>query len=201
VTAGLKGIEKEDTTQHSLTQDAVQADRQKERCCEKKLSTLLRQELEQRGIHTLREAAVLFGISVELVRGILNRNRIPKDKTLLKISRALALDPSTIIRAAHRQKLPREAREFLLAPESPRGIDWARKRKWPLSHEQCEYLGAIMKLDEIQLIRKFRQFSDVEKIQAIGYLNYHFANNRILPPVAVSSSALTENDDAATPVA
>jgi hypothetical protein len=153
------------------------------KCFEMKLCTLLRREMQMRGIRTIREAARLFGVSGELTRRILNLGLIPKDRTLVRIAAALDLDPAILITAGHRQKLPRDLREQLLPVAPPTGGGWEQKRKWPLSQEQCEYLGREMKPHEIQLMRKARQLTPEEKTHLIAYIEYMFATQRVPPPV------------------
>ncbi len=143
------------------------------------LSKIVRQALEQRGMQA-KDASKELGISVQLLRLIINQGHVPKDKTLGIIAKKLGLHAPALIMAAHREKVPEEVKGLFLAPlpnHSPR-----RKRVWPLSEEQCDYLAYIMSPGEIQLVRKFRQVSIEEQAQIAGYLDYMFALKREIRP-------------------
>jgi len=157
-----------------------------------KLSTVLRRALEERNIKTITHAAAVFGISQESVRLILYRGRIPKDSTLIRIADSLGLDPSVLLTAAHRQKIPRELRQHMLPVAPPKQGDWTQKRKWPLSQEQCEYLDKELKPHEIQLIRKCRQLTSEEKQNVISYIDFQFASNRVPAPAPPLSETTTQ---------
>ena len=158
------------------------------------VSGIIKQELDRRGFAATRSAAQFVGVSTELLRRIVSQDHIPKDRTLVTIARRLEMDPAVLILAAHRQLLPRELSTFTLTPSSPQaaGSLWQTKRKWPLSEEQCKYLAEILKPHEIQLLRKYRQLSEEEKIQAIGYVNYMFATQRVPPPANVQAESPDE---------
>lgn len=142
----------------------------------KELSTTIRHELEKRDLKSLSSAAKFLGISSEILRRILNRDHIPKDRTLRVIADKLGMDLTGLILAAHREKFPDEIKGFVLAPvASPYGEG---KRVYPLSQEMCDYLGKLMSPAEIQLIRKFRQLTADGRIQMIGYIDYHFTLHR-----------------------
>lgn len=150
------------------------------------VSGIIKEELDKRGLAATRSAAQFVGVSTELLRRIVSQDHIPKDRTLVTIARKLDMDPAVLILAAHRQQLPRELCNFTLTPASVKasGGLWQIKRKWPLSEEQCKYLSQVLKPHEIQLLRKYRQLSAEEKIQATGYVNYMFATRRVCPPLA-----------------
>ena len=138
------------------------------------ISTIVRQELDKRGFSNLKGAAQDLGVSTELLRMFVNKGRVPKDRLLIKIADRLGLDRASMVLEAHKQKLPLDLQGFLLEPQNPaRGV-WDTKRKWPLSQEQCDYLSSIMSEREIQLLRKYRQLTDDQRAQALGYLDYHF---------------------------
>lgn len=138
------------------------------------ISAIVRQELDKRGFANLKSAAQYLGVSTELLRMFVNKGRLPKDRLLIKIADRLGLDRASIVLAAHKQKLPPDLQGFFLEPQKPAAGVWEQKRKWPLSQEQCEYLSRIMNEQEIQLVRKFRQITDEQRTQAMGYLDYHF---------------------------
>ncbi len=140
------------------------------------VSEMIRHALEQRGINCRKDAARLLGTSPELLRLILNAGHIPKDKTLIALADLLGLDRSALIMAAHREKVPTELQGLFLAPVT-RGR-WEKKRVWPLSAEQCEYLSKIMSAEEIQIVRKFRQLPSEGQAQVASYIDYQFEAKR-----------------------
>ncbi len=141
-----------------------------------KIGELIKQALEQRGLQTLKPAAKAVGISQELLRRVVKCEHIPKDATLGKIAGNLGLDRNSLILAAHREKVPVEVKGYFLSADKPR--TWEKKRVWPLSFEQCVYLGKIMNGEEIQLLRKFRQVPDATRAQILGYVDYAWASNK-----------------------
>jgi transcriptional regulator with XRE-family HTH domain len=156
------------------------------------ISKILRRELNKRGLTVLNQAARYLGVSTELLRVTLSGKHIPKDKTLEKIAGRLGLDMSSLVLAAHRQKLPKDVQGLFLAPvQLPEEKNQIR-RKWPLSQEQCEYLSSIMTSEEIQLIRKYRQLREDQKAQLLGYLHYRFAMARQALAQAAPSTPSTE---------
>jgi hypothetical protein len=143
-----------------------------------KTADLIKRALEQNNLPLLRprEAAKSVGISVELLRMILTKGHIPKDKTLGKIADKLSMDAPALILAAHQERVPLEVKGFFLSPETEKA--WWKKRVFPLSEEQCNYLGKIMSQDEMQILRKFRQVPEEAQVQVIGYIDYVFASKR-----------------------
>src|SRR5512141_2564076 len=141
-----------------------------------KISEMIRQALEKKGFRNLKDASKVLGISPELLRVTINKGHIPKDKTLIMIANKLGLDKSVLILAAHQEKVPAEVKGFFLSPSQAkfrRG-----KRKFPLSEEQINYLEKILTIDEIMMLRKFRQVSDEAKTQIAGYVEFLFVSKR-----------------------
>jgi len=141
-----------------------------------KISDMIRQALEKKGFKNLKDASKVLGISPELLRVTINKGHIPKDKTLIMIAQKLNLDKSVLILAAHQEKVPAEVKGFFLSPSQAkfrRG-----KRKYPLSEEQINYLEKILSVDEIMMLRKFRQVSDEGRMQIAGYVDFMFASKR-----------------------
>jgi len=141
-----------------------------------KISEMIRQALEKKGFKNLKDASKVLGISPELLRVTINKGHIPKDKTLMMISNKLGLDKSVLILAAHQEKVPDEVKGFFLSPsltKIKRG-----KRKFPLSEEQINYLEKILSIDELMMLRKFRQVSDEARLQISGYIDFMFASKR-----------------------
>ena len=141
-----------------------------------KISDIIRQALEKKGFNNLKDASKALGISPELLRVTINKGHIPKDKTLIMIGNKLGLDKSVLILSAHQEKVPDEVKGFFLSPSQAkfrRG-----KRKFPISEEQINYLEKILSIDEIMMLRKFRQVSDEAKVQINGYVDFMFASKR-----------------------
>lgn len=141
-----------------------------------KVSNMIKEELEKKGFRTLKEASKALGISPELLRMTINKGHMPKDKTLIQIANKLGIEKSNLILVAHQQRVPADVKGFFLSPAKTnlrRG-----KRIFPLSEEQCNYLAKIMKPEEIQIIRKFRQVTEEGKTQIIGYVDFMFGTKR-----------------------
>ncbi|HWR71916.1 MAG TPA: hypothetical protein VN604_01970 [Nitrospirota bacterium] len=141
-----------------------------------KVSSEIKRELARRGFRTIKEGARFIGISPEALRLLVNKDHIPKDRTLRVIAVGLGLDVAGLLLAAHREKFPDEIKGLFLSPVASPYKEG--KRKYPLSQEQCDYLGKHMIPAEIQLVRKYRQFNGEGKTQFIGYLDYHFTLHR-----------------------
>lgn len=166
------------------------------------ISDILRLELDKRGLQNLIEAARFLGVSTELMRVTLNGKHIPKDSTLAKIAAKLGLNASLLVLTAHRQKLPQDVQGLFLAPVQMTESKLLKRRKWPLSQEQCEYLSALMSNEEIQLIRKYRQLHDEQKTQLLGYIHYRFtlARQDLLAAGATAPAAEVSAEIPAVPV-
>jgi lambda repressor-like predicted transcriptional regulator len=141
-----------------------------------KVSDMIMQAFEKKGFRNLRDASKALGISPEILRVTMNKGYIPKDKTLGIIANKLGLDKSVLILAAHQEKVPVEVKGFFLSPSPPKFRQG--KRIFPLSQEQCDYLEKIMRPEEIQMVRKYRQVPEEAKTQIIGYIDYMFASKR-----------------------
>jgi hypothetical protein len=144
-----------------------------------KISVMIRESLEKRGLRHLKESSRFLGISTELLRMIVNKGHVPKDKTLVSIAERLDLDVSTLVLAAHRETVPQEMKGYFLSPVSTAPSYATAIRKYPLSQEQCLYLSQVMSAEEIQLIRKLRQVPEDFRKQVIGYVDYMFATKRV----------------------
>jgi hypothetical protein len=137
---------------------------------------MIRKALEKKGFKNLKDASKVLGISPELLRVTINKGHIPKDKTLMQIAGKLNLDKSVLILAAHQEKVPAEVKGYFLSPSQAkfrRG-----KRRFPLSEEQINYLEKILTIDEIMMLRKFRQVTDEARTQIAGYIEFTFASKR-----------------------
>ena len=141
-----------------------------------KISDLIRQALEKKGFKNLKDASKVLGISPELLRVTINKGHIPKDRTLIMIANKLGLDRSVLILSAHQEKVPAEVKGFFLSPSTTK---YRRgKRKYPLSEEQINYLEKILSIEEIMMLRKYRQVSDEAKTQINGYIDYMYGSKR-----------------------
>lgn len=144
-----------------------------------KISTMIKESLEKRGLRHLKESSQFLGISTELLRMIVNKGHVPKDKTLVLIARKLDLDTSALVLAAHRESVPEEVKGFFLTPAPSTHRNGSGIRKYPLSQEQCQYLEKVLKPDEIQVIRKLRQVTEEARKQVVGYVDYMFGTQRV----------------------
>jgi hypothetical protein len=141
-----------------------------------KISDMIRQALEKKGFKNLKDASKVMGISPELLRVTINKGHIPKDKTLIMIANKLGLEKSVLILSAHQEKVPAEVKGFFLSPSTTK---YRRgKRKYPLSEEQINYLEKILSIEEIMMLRKYRQVSEDAKTQINGYVDFMFASKR-----------------------
>jgi hypothetical protein len=141
-----------------------------------KISDIIRQALEKKGFKNLKDASKVLGISPELLRVTINKGHIPKDRTLIMIANKLGLDKSVLILSAHQEKVPAEVKGFFLSPSTTK---YRRgKRKYPLSEEQINYLEKILSIEEIMMLRRYRQVSEEAKTQINGYIDYMYASKR-----------------------
>jgi hypothetical protein len=141
-----------------------------------RMSNMIKQALESKGLKNLKDASKALGISPEILRVTISKGHIPKDSTLSIIASKLDLDRSALILSAHQEKVPDEVKGYFLTPAQSKLRQG--KRVFPLSQEQCDYLEKIMSNDEIQIVRKMRQVSEEAKIQIIGYVNYMFETRK-----------------------
>ncbi len=141
-----------------------------------KVGELIKQALAQKDLRTFKQAGKALGTSPELLRLVVSRGHVPKDAMLGKIADKLGMDKAALILAAHREKVPLEVKGCFLSLTEQK--TWQKKRVWPLSEEQCDYLGKIMNEEEIQIIRKLRQVPDEAKTQIVGYVDYTWASKR-----------------------
>ena len=142
-----------------------------------KVAEMIKQALEKKGYRNLRSAAKTLGISAELLRLTVNKGHLPKDSRLEMIADKLGLTRSALLLAAHKEKFPFEVKGYFLSPTKKKKYE--KRRVWPLSEEQCGYLEKILKEQEIQMIRKFRQLPDEEKAHITGYLDYAWTTKKI----------------------
>ena len=141
------------------------------------ISEIIKNALEKKGFKNLKDASKALGISPELLRVTINKGHIPKDTTLSMIAKKLNLDMSVLVLSAHQQKVPNEVKGFFLTPSQAkynRG-----KRKYPLSEEQTNYLAKVLSVDEIMLLRKFRQVNDEARSQIEGYIDFMYASKKL----------------------
>ena len=141
-----------------------------------KIAAMIKDALDKKGYKNLKEASKMLGISPELLRVTINKGHIPKDNTLAMIAKKLNLDMSILVLGAHQEKVPNEVKGYFLTPSDAklnRG-----KRKHPLSEEQTDYLAQILSIEEIMLLRKFRQVNDEARLQVAGYVDFLYATGK-----------------------
>ena len=141
-----------------------------------KIAEMIREALEKKGYKNLKDASKALGISPELLRVTINKGHIPKDNTLAMIAKKLNIEMSVLVLGAHQEKVPNEVKGYFLTPSDAkfnRG-----KRKFPLSEEQTNYLAQILSVDEIMMLRKFRQVSDEGRVQVAGYVDFLHATGK-----------------------
>jgi hypothetical protein len=141
-----------------------------------KISEMIKSALEKKGFKNLKAAAKVLGISPELLRVTINKGHIPKDNTLTMIAKKLNLEMSTLVLAAHREKVPDEVKGFFLTPSQ--GQASQGKRKYPFSEEQTAYLDKVLSVHEIILLRKFRQVTDDAQMQITGYADFVYGSKK-----------------------
>ena len=141
-----------------------------------KISEMIKEALDKKGFKNLKDASQVLGISPELLRVTINKGHIPKDNTLTMIAKKLKLDMSTLVLAAHQEKVPDEVKGFFLTPSQAKFNHG--KRKYPLSEEQTTYLEKVLNIDEIMMLRKFRQVTDEGRTEIEGYLDFMYGSKR-----------------------
>ena len=141
-----------------------------------KIAEVIKKALDKKGYKNLKDASKALGISPELLRVTLNKGHIPKDRTLTMIANKLNIDKSLLVLSAHQEKVPDEVKGFFLLPSQSKST--RTKRKYPLSEEQTTYLEKILSIDEIMMLRKFRQVTDEARVQIAGYVDFMYATKR-----------------------
>ena len=141
-----------------------------------KIADVIKKALDKKGYKNLKDASKALGISPELLRVTLNKGHVPKDRTLTMIANKLNIDKSLLVLSAHQEKVPDEVKGFFLLPSQSKSSK--SKRKFPLSEEQTSYLEKILSIDEIMMLRKFRQVTDEARLQISGYVDFMYATKR-----------------------
>ena len=141
-----------------------------------KIAEAIKKALDKKGYKNLKDASKALGISPELLRVTLNKGHIPKDRTLTMIANKLSIDKSLLVLSAHQEKVPDEVKGYFLLPSQAKG--GRVKRKFPLSEEQTAYLEKILSVDEIMLLRKYRQVTDEARVQITGYVDFMYSTKR-----------------------
>jgi len=141
-----------------------------------KIAEVIKKALEKKGYKNLKDASKALGISPELLRVTLNKGHIPKDRTLTMIANKLNIDKSLLVLSAHQEKVPDEVKGFFLLPSQAKTS--RSKRKFPLSEEQTAYLEKILSIDEIMMLRKYRQVSDEARVQIAGFVEFMYETKR-----------------------
>ena len=141
-----------------------------------KISEMIKKAVDKKGFKNLKDASKVLGISSELLRVTISKGHIPKDNTLTMIAKKLNLDMSMLVLAAHQEKVPDEVKGFFLTPSQAkfnRG-----KRKYPFNEEQATYLEKVLNVDEIMMLRKYRQVTDEARMQIAGFVDFMYGSQR-----------------------
>jgi len=141
-----------------------------------KIADVIKKALDKKGYKNLKDASKALGISPELLRVTLNKGHVPKDRTLTMIANKLNIDKSLLVLSAHQEKVPDEVKGYFLLPSQSKSSK--SKRRFPLSEEQTSYLEKILSIDEIMMLRKFRQVTDEARLQISGYVDFMYATKR-----------------------
>ena len=141
-----------------------------------KIADVIKKALDKKGYKNLKDASKALGISPELLRVTLNKGHIPKDRTLTMMANKLNIDKSLLVLSAHQEKVPDEVKGFFLLPSQAKTTK--SKRRFPLSEEQTAYLEKILSIDEIMMLRKYRQVTDEARVQITGYIDFMYATKR-----------------------
>jgi transcriptional regulator with XRE-family HTH domain len=140
------------------------------------IAEVIKKALDKKGYKNLKDASKALGISPELLRVTLNKGHIPKDRTLTMMANKLNIDKSLLVLSAHQEKVPDEVKGFFLLPSQAKTTK--SKRRFPLSEEQTAYLEKILSIDEIMMLRKYRQVTDEARVQITGYIDFMYATKR-----------------------
>jgi hypothetical protein len=141
-----------------------------------KIAEVIKKALDKKGYKNLKDASKALGISPELLRVTLNKGHVPKDRTLTMIANKLNIDKSLLVLSAHQEKVPDEVKGYFLLPSQAKTA--RSKRKFPVSEEQTAYLEKILSIDEIMMLRKYRQVTDEARVQIAGYVDFMYATKR-----------------------
>jgi len=140
------------------------------------IAEVIKKALDKKGYKNLKDASKALGISPELLRVTLNKGHIPKDRTLTMMANKLNIDKSLLVLSAHQEKVPDEVKGFFLLPSQAKTTK--SKRRFPLSEEQTAYLEKILSVDELMMLRKYRQVTDEARVQITGYIDFMYATRR-----------------------
>lgn len=77
------------------------------------LSRILREAVKEHGFEDVKECARATGVEYELLRKVIAGGHIPRDGQLIIYSEKLGLDPAILIRRAHYERAPKEAKKYL----------------------------------------------------------------------------------------
>ncbi|MBI5643326.1 MAG: hypothetical protein HY954_07610 [Deltaproteobacteria bacterium] len=77
------------------------------------VANVLLKEVQRRGYSDSKACAKDIGVSYELFRKVLAGAHIPRDEQLLVYANKLALNVSRLVRLAHYERAPKEAKQYL----------------------------------------------------------------------------------------
>jgi hypothetical protein len=92
------------------------------------------------------------------------------------IASKLSIDKFNLVLAAHQEKVPNEVKGFFLTPSLAKLT--RSKRRYPFSEEQTSYLEKILSINELMMLRKYRQVTDEARVQIAGYIDYMYASKK-----------------------
>ena len=141
-----------------------------------KLAKMIKDALDKKGYKNLKDASKMLGISPELLRVTISKGHIPKDNTLAIIAKKLNLEMAILVLTAHQEKVPDEVKGYFLTPSKAK-LDRG-KRKYPLSEEQTSYLAQVLSVDELMLLRKFRQVNEEARLQIAGFIDFTYGSKK-----------------------
>jgi len=77
------------------------------------LAMVIASAIKEKGYPDTKSGARGMGLGYELLRTVLRHGHIPRDRTLLEYAEKLGVDTGRLIRLAHYERAPEEARQYL----------------------------------------------------------------------------------------
>jgi len=130
----------------------------------KTVSQKIRDAINRKGFHTVKECAQTLGLPYELLRKVVGEDHIPKDEQLLTYARKLGIDPKDLLFTAYHQKAPSEFKEYFekkVIREAPPAynkiplLTWVQAGGFGSGSDQYPYPGAAEEYVETDLQGKY----------------------------------------------
>jgi hypothetical protein len=137
---------------------------------------MIKGALEEKGFKNLKDASKVLGISAELLRVTLCKGHIPKDNTLTLLAEKLDIDAPLLVLAAHQERIPDEFKGFFLTPSQSRFQ--GGKREFPFSEVQTTRLDNVLDIDEIAMLRKYRQVTEEARMEITSFVDFVYGSKR-----------------------